>query len=116
MEAMSMEIPCIAACINGIPELIRDGARASSSLPRISGALGAAIARLRDDAALRESLGKAGRAAFGRRTTSIIAQTISQASSGVDRVQTRPLRHRLSQILPRTISSRNRSNASLAAR
>jgi colanic acid/amylovoran biosynthesis glycosyltransferase len=51
----------IATCINGIPELIRDGSEGLLVPPSDSGALAAAIARLRDDAALRESLGKAGR-------------------------------------------------------
>jgi colanic acid/amylovoran biosynthesis glycosyltransferase len=58
MESVSMEIPCIAACINGIPELIRDSSEGLLVPPSESGALAAAIARLRDDAALRESWAK----------------------------------------------------------
>ena len=61
MEAMSMEIPCIASRINGIPELVRDGTDGLLVAPSDSGAVAAAIARLMDDAALRESFGKAGR-------------------------------------------------------
>ena len=61
MEAMSMEIPCIATCINGIPELIRNGIEGLLIPPSDSDAMAAAIARLMDDAALRESFGKAGR-------------------------------------------------------
>jgi colanic acid/amylovoran biosynthesis glycosyltransferase len=53
-----MEIPCIAACINGIPELIRDSSEGLLVPPSESGALAAAIARLRNDAALRESWAK----------------------------------------------------------
>jgi glycosyltransferase involved in cell wall biosynthesis len=61
MEAMSMEIPCIATRINGIPELIRDGIDGFLVAPSDSDAMAAAIARLMDDAALRDSFGKAGR-------------------------------------------------------
>jgi colanic acid/amylovoran biosynthesis glycosyltransferase len=61
MEAMSMEIPCIATCINGIPELIRDGVDGLLVPPSDTRAMAAAIARLMDDAALRDSVGKAGR-------------------------------------------------------
>lgn len=102
MEAISMGIPRIATCINGIPELIRDGSEGLLVPPSDAGALAAAIARLRDDAPRYASRwAKSAGTAFGRRTTSTIAQTISQASSGVDWVQTRSLRLRLSQILPR---------------
>jgi glycosyltransferase involved in cell wall biosynthesis len=61
MEAMSMEIPCIATCINGIPELIRDGIDGLLVPPSDISGMAAAIARLMDDAALRDSVGKAGR-------------------------------------------------------
>jgi glycosyltransferase involved in cell wall biosynthesis len=61
MEAMSMEIPCITTRINGIPELIRDGTDGLLVAPSDSGAVAAAIARLMDDAGLRELLGNAGR-------------------------------------------------------
>jgi glycosyltransferase involved in cell wall biosynthesis len=57
METVSMEIPCIATCINGIPELIHDGSEGLLVPHSDSSALAAAIARLRDDAALREFLG-----------------------------------------------------------
>jgi glycosyltransferase involved in cell wall biosynthesis len=58
---MSMEIPCIASRINGIPELIRDGTDGLLVAPSDSGEVAQAIARLMDDAELRESFGKAGR-------------------------------------------------------
>lgn len=61
MEAMSMEIPCIGTCINGIPELIRDGIDGLLVPASDAGAMAAAIARLMDDAALRDALGRSGR-------------------------------------------------------
>jgi glycosyltransferase involved in cell wall biosynthesis len=61
MEAMSMEIPCIATCINGIPELIRDGIDGLLVPASDADGMAAAIGRLMDDGALRESLGRAGR-------------------------------------------------------
>lgn len=97
MEAISMEIPCIATCINGIPELIRDGSEGLLVPPSDAGALAAAIARLRDNAALRDSLGKAGRGRIRK------AYNLDN-SAGVlwRRLGTaRPLHPRLSQILPR---------------
>jgi glycosyltransferase involved in cell wall biosynthesis len=61
MEAMAMEIPCIATSINGIPELIRDGIDGLLVAPSDVDGLVTAMARLMDEPALRESLGKAGR-------------------------------------------------------
>jgi glycosyltransferase involved in cell wall biosynthesis len=61
MEAMAMEIPCIATCINGIPELIRDGVDGLLVAPADVEGMAAGIARLMDDPALRQTLGKAGR-------------------------------------------------------
>lgn len=61
MEAMSMEIPCISTFINGIPELIRDGHDGLLVAPSDVAGLTIALARLMDDAALRETIGKAGR-------------------------------------------------------
>ncbi len=61
MEAMAMEIPCVATSINGIPELIRDGVDGLLVAPSDIRGLAAALARLMDEAMLRESLGKAGR-------------------------------------------------------
>jgi glycosyltransferase involved in cell wall biosynthesis len=61
MEAMAMEIPCVATAVMGVPELIRhelDGllvGRGSED------ELAAAIARYLDDSELRQRLGKAGR-------------------------------------------------------
>lgn len=61
MEAMAMEIPCVATCINGIPELIRDGVDGLLVAPSDVQGLADALARLMDEVTLRESLGKAGR-------------------------------------------------------
>ena len=62
MEAMAMEIPCIATGINGIPELIRDGGIDGLLVaPSDVDGFASAIAHLMDESTLRESLGKAGR-------------------------------------------------------
>lgn len=61
MEAMAMEIPCVATHVNGIPELIRDGVDGLLVSPSDTEALAAAVARLMDDAELRRRLGRAGR-------------------------------------------------------
>jgi glycosyltransferase involved in cell wall biosynthesis len=61
MEAMAMEIPCVATAINGIPELIRDGVDGLLVPASDVAALAAALGLLTEDASLRESLGRAGR-------------------------------------------------------
>jgi glycosyltransferase involved in cell wall biosynthesis len=61
MEAMAMQIPCIATRITGIPELIRDGIDGILVTPSDPDELAAAIARLMDDARLRQKLAAAGR-------------------------------------------------------
>ena len=61
MEAMAMEIPCVATAIAGIPELIRDGVDGILVPPSDGGQLADAIARLMDDPGLRRRLGAAGR-------------------------------------------------------
>jgi len=61
MEAMAMEIPCIATHINGIPELIRNGVDGLLVAPSDIDGMATALARLMDDSSLRRSLGKAGR-------------------------------------------------------
>jgi colanic acid/amylovoran biosynthesis glycosyltransferase len=62
MEAMAMQIPCVASWITGVPELIRDGVDGLLIPPADDDALARAIERLMDDAALRRRLGESGRA------------------------------------------------------
>ena len=61
MEAMAMEIPCVATCVNGVPELIHDGATGLLVSPANASVLAEAIARLAGDSALRRRLGTAAR-------------------------------------------------------
>jgi glycosyltransferase involved in cell wall biosynthesis len=61
MEAMAMEIPCVATGITGVPELIRDGVDGLLVPPADADALASAIASLMDDAVLRRRIAKAGR-------------------------------------------------------
>jgi len=61
MEAMAMEIPCVATWITGIPELIRHGEDGWLVPPADEAQLSAAIARLMDDAELRKKLGRSAR-------------------------------------------------------
>ncbi|MBA3323365.1 MAG: glycosyltransferase family 4 protein, partial [Pyrinomonadaceae bacterium] len=61
MEAMAMEIPCVATRITGVPELIRDGVDGCLVTPADEDELAQAIAKLMDDPALRRRLGAAGR-------------------------------------------------------
>jgi len=61
MEAMAMEIPCIATWITGIPELIRHGVDGWLVPPGNERELAEAMARLLADADLRQALGRAAR-------------------------------------------------------
>ena len=61
MEAMAMEIPCIATRVTGVPELVRDEIDGLLVTPSGVDELALAIARMMDDTDLRERLGKAGR-------------------------------------------------------
>jgi glycosyltransferase involved in cell wall biosynthesis len=61
MEAMAMEIPCVATWIAGVPELIQDGQDGLLVTPSGVTQLSAAIARLMDDPDLRKRIAKAGR-------------------------------------------------------
>jgi glycosyltransferase involved in cell wall biosynthesis len=61
MEAMAMEIPCVATRITGVPELIRDGVDGCLVTPSDEDELVQAIASLMDDPNLRRRLGAAGR-------------------------------------------------------
>jgi len=57
MEAMAMQIPCVATWITGIPELITHATDGLLVPPGDAQALAGAIARLMDDAGLRRALG-----------------------------------------------------------
>ncbi len=61
MEAMAMELPCVATSITGIPELIRNDADGLLVPPSDEEALAVALARLMDDPELRRRLGRSGR-------------------------------------------------------
>jgi colanic acid/amylovoran biosynthesis glycosyltransferase len=61
MEAMAMQIPCVATCVSGIPELIRHDIDGLLVSPSDAEALAGALARLMDDAALRSRLAESGR-------------------------------------------------------
>jgi glycosyltransferase involved in cell wall biosynthesis len=61
MEAMAMEVPCVATRITGIPELIRDGVDGLLVAPSDVEGLAEAILRLVRDPDLRLRLGKAAR-------------------------------------------------------
>ena len=61
MEAMAMEIPCVATQIAGIPELIQSGQNGLLVPPSDHRELARAIACLMDDAELRRRLGRAAR-------------------------------------------------------
>jgi colanic acid/amylovoran biosynthesis glycosyltransferase len=61
MEAMAMQLPCVATRITGVPELIRDGIDGLLVTPSDPEELARAISRLLDDAALRRRLAEAGR-------------------------------------------------------
>ncbi len=61
MEAMAMEIPCVATWITGVPEIIRHEADGLLAPPGDAEALARAIARLMDEPDLRRSLGQKAR-------------------------------------------------------
>ena len=61
MEAMAMEIACVATRITGIPELIRDGVDGLLVTPSDSSEMAEALSRLMDDRDLRHRMGKQAR-------------------------------------------------------
>ena len=61
MEAMAMEVPCVATWVNGVPELVRDGVDGLLVPPADVEAVAAAIQRLMDDPGLGARLGRSGR-------------------------------------------------------
>jgi len=61
MEAMAMEIPCVATWITGVPEIVQHEIDGLLTPPGDAEALASAIARLMDDPALRRRLGQQAR-------------------------------------------------------
>lgn len=61
MEAMSMEIPCVASCINGVPELIQDQINGILIPPADIDSLVSALENLLSDVNLRTKIAVAGR-------------------------------------------------------
>ncbi len=61
MEAMAMEIPCVASRVNGVPELIRDQQDGLLTPPSDEEALAEALIRLMDSPELRRTLAVSGR-------------------------------------------------------
>ncbi len=66
MEAMALEIPCVATRITGVPELIRDEEEGLLVPPADTQELKTAIARLLQDPELRRRLGRAAREKVAR--------------------------------------------------
>ncbi len=62
MEAMAMQIPCVATWVNGVPELIASEEQGLLVAPSDEQGLTEAIRRLLDDVDLRRSIGAAARA------------------------------------------------------
>lgn len=61
VEAAAAGLPIVATQVGGNADIVADGVSGLLVPPRDEAALGAAIARLADDAALRERMGRAGR-------------------------------------------------------
>lgn len=61
MEAMAMEIACVATWVAGVPELIRSGVDGLLTAPGSEEELARCLARLMDDSDLRLRVGKSGR-------------------------------------------------------
>lgn len=61
LEAMAAGLPVVASAVGGVPELVVNGETGMLVAPGDPAALGAALVRLVDDAALRRRLGTAGR-------------------------------------------------------
>jgi colanic acid/amylovoran biosynthesis glycosyltransferase len=61
MEAMAMEIPCVATRITGIPELIENGVDGLLVAPSDVEQLASALALLMDDRDLRERIARSAR-------------------------------------------------------
>jgi glycosyltransferase involved in cell wall biosynthesis len=76
-EAMAHGKPVIGCAAGGIPEVVSDGVTGLLAQPGDPASLATCMARLADDAALRERLGRAGRTDFEARFS---AATLARAS------------------------------------
>jgi glycosyltransferase involved in cell wall biosynthesis len=79
MQAMMCGLPCITTDVGAIGEIARDGETALLVAPQDSAALAAALARLLDDPALRQRLGREARTfALARCTLSAMCDAMEQ--------------------------------------
>ena len=90
MEAMAMEVPCVATWITGVPELIRDQIDGLLVPPGSEEDLAAALARLMDDSELRLRLGKSARQRVLERfdldrNTKALAEVLRKVNEGASR-------------------------------
>ena len=99
MEAMAMEIPCIATWIAGIPELIRDGVDGLLVAPGDVRSLAKAIIRLMSDAELQRRLGRSGRKRIlegyevitnVRRFGEVLSRRLGEAAAASERSHANP--------------------------
>jgi glycosyltransferase involved in cell wall biosynthesis len=67
LEAQATELPVVASRVHGLPDVVDDGRTGLLVPPGDVGELAGAIGRLADDAALRSSMGQAGRAFVSER-------------------------------------------------
>lgn len=78
VEAMCAGAPLVASAGGGVPEVVRDGVTGLLVPPGDPAALGSALARLRDDPALREALAAGGREVVRGRTWGAVASAVEE--------------------------------------
>ncbi len=83
LEAMAVGKPVVACAAAAVPEVVPDGRAGLLARPGDSAALAAALARLRDDPALRERLGAGGREQVQRYRAELVAQRFLEALAGL---------------------------------
>jgi glycosyltransferase involved in cell wall biosynthesis len=76
IEALAQGVPAIVSRVGGMPELVRGGVEGLIVPPGQPAPLAAAIAHLRDDDALRQSMGRNARARIA--TDFSIERTVEQ--------------------------------------
>jgi len=80
LEAMAQGTPAVASSVGGVPEVVRDAVTGLLVPPGDPAALATAVARLRDDEALRASMG---RAALARAREAFPLQATLEATAAV---------------------------------